>query len=72
MDVNLKRTMLKVLLDGKIIYQNGEYQTLKFTPAIELLFNVDKGLKGKEKGQISKSAPIPSKAPPSGLEPETL
>jgi site-specific DNA recombinase len=28
-DVNLKRTMLKVLLEDKISYQNGEYQTLK-------------------------------------------
>jgi hypothetical protein len=62
-DCDIKVRLLNAILDGKMIFCNGDYQTLNYNPAIKLLLNIDKGLLEKEKGQISKSAPFASRLP---------
>ncbi|MDZ4072002.1 MAG: recombinase family protein [Sediminibacterium sp.] len=71
-DTDTRIRLLNTILDGKMVFKDGDYQTLNYNPAISLMLNIDKGFEEKEKGQITKSVPFSSKAPKAGLEPATL
>jgi len=53
-------------------YENGKAATPKYTPPIEVLINASKVLRSGKKEKEVKLDLLPTLAPPSGLEPETL
>ncbi|NLR64763.1 recombinase family protein [Chitinophaga varians] len=71
-DVEIKRRILGVILEDKLIFENNTYQTPTYTPAVDLLLRTSKGLKEKRKGSEENSEPLSSSAPPAGLEPAPL
>jgi len=71
-DGRTKNKILGCIFSEKLVFEDGEIATIKFTKPIQLLLNASKGLeKLKNKKEVIFDLFL-QLAPPLGLEPRTL
>jgi site-specific DNA recombinase len=70
--LSVKQQLVGSMFPEKLIFENKAYRTIKENPLIPLTCRPDKGFRGSKNKKIPQKAGLSTKAPPSGLEPETL
>jgi site-specific DNA recombinase len=70
--LSVKQQLVGSMFSEKLIFENKTYRTKKENPLIPLTCRPDKGSGGSKNNKIPLKAGLSNKAPPSGLEPETL
>ena len=70
--LSVKQQLVGSMFPEKLIFENKTYRTIKENPLIPLTCRPDKGFGGSKNKKTGNFAGLSNKAPPSGLEPETL
>ncbi|WP_133990675.1 recombinase family protein [Dinghuibacter silviterrae] len=70
--LEIKQSMLGIIFPEKLVYESGDYRTARLNEVLYLMLLTNNDLEGNKNGADQKSAPKYWRAPPSGLEPETL